>query len=63
MVGGMLVGLDEQLMRSTPRIEILVRRGAVVRGTSSDGGDLLVGLAHDPITLRDVTSESDSPGG
>lgn len=51
VVGGILVGLDEQLLRSTPRIEVLVKRGATVRGLSAEGGTLLVGLPDDPITL------------
>src|SRR4051812_43394537 len=57
VVGGALVGLDEQLLRSTPRAEILVKRGNTVRGTSAQGGTLLVGLPDDPILLGD-----DRPG-
>lgn len=51
MVGGFLAGLDEQLLRSTPRAEILVRRGATVRGQSVRGGTLEVGLPQDPVEL------------
>jgi hypothetical protein len=58
----MLVGLDEQLLRSTPRVEILVKRGKTVRGTSSAGGDLLIGLPDDPIELPGAASNSDPPG-
>jgi hypothetical protein len=60
VVGGMLVGLDEQLLRATPRVEVLVKRGQTVRGTSSQGGTLLVGLPDDPIELpaeRDAAAE------
>ena len=51
VVGGMLVGLDEQLLRNTPRIEVLVKRGQTVRGASSEGGDLVIGMPDDPIVL------------
>ena len=49
--GGMMAGLDEQLLRATPRIEVLVKRGKTVRGASSQGGELLVGLPDDPVVL------------
>jgi hypothetical protein len=62
VVGGMLVGLDEQLLRSTPRVEVLVKRGQTVRGTSSQGGALLVGLPDDPIELpTDSPARNDPP--
>ena len=51
VVGGMLVGLDEQLLRSTPRAEVLVERGKTVRGLSAQGGTLLVGLPDDPVVI------------
>ena len=51
VVGGMLVGLDEQLLRSTPRAEILVERGKTVRGLSAQGGTLLVGMPDDPVVI------------
>ncbi len=51
VVGGMLVGFDEQVLRATPRAEILVKRGKAVRGLSSQGGTLSVGLPDDPILL------------
>lgn len=31
-IGGMLVGLDEQLLCGQPRIEVLVKRGTQLRG-------------------------------
>ncbi len=55
VVGGMMVGLDEQLLRSTPRAEIHVKRGQTVRGVSSQGGTLSVGLPDDPVLLAGVT--------
>ncbi len=51
VVGGMLVGLDEQLLRATPRAEILVKRGDPIRGTSSEGGTLHVTLPDAPVRL------------
>jgi hypothetical protein len=50
-VGGTLIGLDEQLLRATPRVELLVNRGKTVRGLSAQGGSLLVHLPGDPIVL------------
>ena len=47
-IGGMLVGFDEQVMRSTPRAEILVKRGTQLRGERAGGGDLILELP-DPI--------------
>lgn len=52
VVGGMLVGLDEQLLRSTPRAEVLVKRGDTIRGLSAEGGTLTVGLPDDPVNLH-----------
>jgi hypothetical protein len=51
VIGGALVGLDEQLLRSTPRAEILVKRGTTVRGLSAQGGTLEVGLPEDPVEI------------
>jgi hypothetical protein len=59
VVGGMLVALDEQLLRSTPRAEVLVKRGTAIRGLSAAGGTLLVGLPEDPI---DLDAEADGAG-
>jgi hypothetical protein len=46
-IGGMLVGFDEQIMRSTPRAEILVKRGTQLRGERAGGGDLILELPED----------------
>ena len=43
----MLVGFDEQVMRSTPRAEILVKRGTQMRGERAGGGDLILELPED----------------
>jgi hypothetical protein len=51
VVGGMLVGFDEQLLRGTPRAEILVKRGASVRGLSAQGGTLEIALPDDLVVL------------
>lgn len=60
----MLVGLDEQLLRATPRAEILVQRSKTVRGLSSQGGTLTVGLPDDPVLLAGEAAgyaDDDSP--
>lgn len=48
----MLVGLDEQLLRGQPRIEVLVRRGTQLRGERDAAGELVIELparsAEDP---------------
>jgi len=38
----MLVGLDEQLLRSQPRAEILVKRGTQLRIERDSGGELVL---------------------
>ena len=43
----MLVGFDEQIMRSTPRAEILVKQGTQLRGERAGGGDLILDLPED----------------
>jgi len=64
VVGGMLVGLDEQLLRSTPRAEVLVERGKTLRGLSAQGGTLLVGLPDDPVVISGARTgdEADRSG-
>ena len=57
IVGGIIVGFDEQVLRSLPRAEVLVQRGQTVRGLSAQGGTLLVGLPDDPVLLA-----GDPPG-
>ena len=52
VVGGMLVGLDEQLLLATPRAEVLVKRGQALRGLSAQGGTLEIGPPDDPIVLE-----------
>ena len=58
MIGGVLVGLDEQLLRSQPRAEILVKRGTQLRIERDAGGELVVEIpeplrpADEPPTAR-----------
>ena len=53
-IGGMLVGLDEQLLRAQPRIEVLVKRRSrdQLRGERDAAGELVIELpvrsAEDP---------------
>ena len=47
-IGGMLVGLDEQLLRSQPRIEVLVKRGTASRGERDAAGELVIELPSQP---------------
>lgn len=44
----MLVGLDEQLLRSQPRAEVLVKRGTQLRIERDAGGELIVEMP-DPL--------------
>jgi hypothetical protein len=53
----MLVGLDEQLLRSQPRAEILVKRGSQLRIERDAGGDLIVALP-DPLVRPDDPSST-----
>ena len=40
-IGGIIVGFDQQIFRSTPPAQELVQKGSPVRGlTGEDGGDL-----------------------
>ena len=53
-IGGMLVGLDEQLLRSQPRAEILVKRGTQLRIERDAGGELVLEM---PEPLEPPTEE------
>ena len=53
----MLVGFDEQVLRSAPRVEILVKRGKAVRGLSAQGGTLMVGMPDDPVVVGSPASD------
>jgi hypothetical protein len=47
-IGGMLVGFESQVLRSTPPAHELVRKGEAVRGvTGQDGSSLTVELLPD----------------
>jgi len=48
-IGGMLVGLDEQLLRGQPRIEELVKRGTPSRGERDPAGELVIELPSRPV--------------
>jgi len=55
----MLVGFDEQVMRATPRAEVLVKRGTQLRGEAAGGGSLIVDLpnsAGDPPAADEPTT-------
>jgi hypothetical protein len=55
-LGGILVGFDQQVFRTTPPAQELVRKGQPVRGVSGeDGGDLEVLFPDD--------LEGESPAG
>ncbi len=47
-LGGMLVGFDQQIMRTLPPPHELVQKGSPVRGLSGDGDDLVIVLPGDP---------------
>ena len=47
-IGGILVGFDHEILRTTPPPHELVKRGAPVRRVAGqDGSDLLIGLPED----------------
>lgn len=62
VVGGMLVGLDEQLLRATPRAEILVERGKALRGLSAEGGTLEIGLPDGRVLVPSETPDVKTQG-
>ena len=46
-LGGMLVGFDQQIMRTLPPPHELVQKGSPVRGLSGEGDDLIIVLPAD----------------
>ena len=54
-IGGILVGFDEQVFRTTPPVNELVAKGTPLRALAADGGGTLaVGMPED---ARAGTSE------
>jgi hypothetical protein len=48
-IGGILVGFDEQVFRTTPPVNELVAKGTPLRALAADGGGTLaVGMPEDP---------------
>jgi hypothetical protein len=48
-IGGILVGFDEQVFRTTPPVHELVAKGTPLRATAADGGGTLaVDMPDDP---------------
>jgi hypothetical protein len=68
-LGGIIVGFDQQIFRTTPPVQELVAKGQPVRGLSGEGGgdfavvfpDELDAPAHEPAKAgedaRDPTAE------
>ena len=62
-IGGILVGFDQQIMRTLPPPHELVHKGSPVRGLSGEGDDLVIELpprADDGDGLR---ADADVDGG
>ncbi len=64
-IGGIIVGFDQQIMRTLPPPHELVAKGAPVRGLSGeDAGDLVIELpAHDPEEAEDADADADAGEG
>lgn len=53
-IGGIIVGFDQQIMRTLPPPHELVLKGAPVRGlTAADGGPLEISFPDEPEDLED----------
>ena len=65
-IGGIIVGFDQQIFRTTPPVQELIVKGQPVRGLSGEGGgDLEVVFPDgDPVSGPDgpPTSEGRIPG-
>ena len=58
-LGGIIVGFDYQVMRTTPPPWELVNKGQAVRGvTGEDGSMLSVALPDDEVPADDSSSET-----
>ena len=55
VIGGAMAGFEEQVFKSLPRIEELVRRGQDVRGLAADGSGLSVGFPPGLVAEEVVT--------
>jgi hypothetical protein len=62
-IGGIIVGFDQQIFRTTPPVQELIVKGQPVRGLSGeDGGDLDVIFPDDDHLPRpDGQTKSDDP--
>ena len=62
-IGGIIVGFDQQIFRTTPPVQELIVKGQPVRGLSGeDGGDLEVIFPDDDhVVVPDGPETSDDP--
>ena len=62
-IGGIIVGFDQQIFRTTPPVQELIVKGQPVRGLSGeDGGDLEVIFPDDDhVAGPDGPTTSDDP--
>lgn len=64
-IGGIIVGFDQQIMRTLPPPHELVLKGAPVRGlTAADGGALEISFPDEPVeSIEPVAEDAEGPGG
>jgi hypothetical protein len=61
-LGGIIVGFDQQIMRTLPPPHELVLKGAPVRGVSgADGGELEITFPDDDPTTGEPPNDGASP--
>ena len=59
-IGGIIVGFDQQIFRSTPPAQELVQKGSPVRGvTGEDGGDLEIVFPGDEPATADPGGDAE----
>jgi hypothetical protein len=58
-IGGIIVGFDQQVFRSTPPAQELVKRGQPVRGLSGEDGGVLEVLFPDEGAMPDPAATTD----
>jgi hypothetical protein len=62
-IGGIIVGFDQQVFRTTPPVQELIAKARPVRGTSGqDGGEFEVLFPDDAADARGSTPETTPAG-
>jgi hypothetical protein len=61
-IGGILVGFDQQIFRTTPPVNELVAKGTPLRAVAADdGGTLSVEMPDDAEAPDPVAADADDP--